>query len=342
MRRGQTAATLTILAPGLLGPVPLLPEHAPATPALDRVLARGRAIRDDAVDASTQGLTAGLLQRFQVTASAPYARAADDPAWDRRGYVLHADPVHLRADRDRLRLFGARHLGISRAEADALAAEVNAFVEPDGLRLMAPLAGRWYLESKQQLSLASRPLEQVAGREVDQTAFNGEGAARWNALLTEVQMLLFQSPVNRDREGRGQPMVNALWVWGGGEWQNLNAPAGLRRICADDPLAGGLAAASGLELCARDAFTAGADTLLVEARLAEAVQDTDETSWRATVEALEYDVSIALDRLREGEIDVLTLDLCDGRRWELDRGRSRRFWLRGTALAERVQGRARA
>jgi len=333
-----SARTLTILAPGLLGPVPLLPENAPVTPALNQVLARGLAIESVGPSSSRQGRAADLLHRFQAAASAPYERTIDEPGWDRCGHVLHADPVHLRADRDRLRLFGARHLGISRVEADALVSEVNAFIKPDGLSLVAPLVSRWYLEAKQPLPLSARPLEEVIGRAIDRQFFSGEGASRWNALMTEVQMLLFQAPVNRDREARGQPIVNALWPWGGGEWRALQAPPSLSRICADDPLARGLAGASGLETAARDALTAGGGTLLVETALAESVQDADEVTWRGAVEALERDVSSALGWLRTGEIDALILDLCDGRRWEVDRGRLRRFWIRGRALAERVAG----
>jgi len=167
-RKRQQDAGLTVLAPGLLGPVPLLPEQVPATPLLDLIFRRGRprqapqswfqskaqaqapaqvqaaAAAPERAPVSTKAapisLTSYLLQLFGAASSAPYALAADDPSWDRQGVVLQADPVHLRADRDQLRLFDARHLGISQVEADAFVDAINAHLAEDGLRLLAPVA----------------------------------------------------------------------------------------------------------------------------------------------------------------------------------------------------------
>jgi hypothetical protein len=334
-----TSGGLTILAPGLLGPVPLVPEQAPPTPALDRLLARGRSRAGAAAAPLEPGLAAALLRRFQAPASAPFARAADEPDWDRHGFVLHAEPVHLRADRDRLRLFDARHLGISRSEADALVAEVNGLIASDGLELVAPVAGRWYLDTDTPPAIATAPLEQVIGRHIDGYLPSGRDAGRWAALMTEVQMLLFQSPVNREREARGRPTVNALWVHGGGQWRRLEAPAGLQRVCAEHPLADGLAEASGLERIEWDGLAPGPETLAVAAAMADGMLDADERSWAAAVADLEGRITAALEWLHRGSIPALSIDLCDGRCWQLDRRRSRRFWRRARPLAERVQTR---
>ncbi|MFP4062798.1 MAG: hypothetical protein ACLFS2_08395 [Halochromatium sp.] len=361
---------LTVLAPGLLGPVPLLPEQAPRTPALDRLLGRGQPRhRPDAGAADTR-LTGRLLERFGAAASAPYARAADDPRWDRKGTVLHADPVHLRPDRDRLRLFDARHLGIGQDEAETLAQAVNAHLADDGLRLVTPVASRWYLELAERPRLETRPLEAAIGRHIDGLLPTGADASRWAALMTEVQMLLFQSPVNRAREACGRPAVNALWLSGAGEWRALAPPPGLAKVWADQPLARGLAMASGLDVMGPDApvpgpepeprpdrtgraatgddetgraraaghdgFRAEPGLLLVEAGMADGMLDADEASWRGAVLGVEARAAQALQALRAGELDGVTLDLCDGRQWQLTLGRLRRFWRRPQPLAERL------
>jgi hypothetical protein len=36
----------------------------------------------------------------------------------------------------------------------------------------------------------------------------------WLKLLNEIQMFLYQHPVNQQRELRGQPVINSLWCWG--------------------------------------------------------------------------------------------------------------------------------
>lgn len=327
---------LTIVAPGLLGPVPLLPEQAPATPALDLLLRRGRYQPESDVGAASTSLTQTLLERFGASASAPYARAADDPSWDHHGVVMHADPVHLRPDRDRLRLFDARHLGISRDEAEALVQEVNAHLADDGLRLVAPVASRWYLELVERPCLETHPLESLIGRHIDGFLPTGADAGRWAALMSELQMLLFQSPVNREREARGRPAVNALWPAGGGEWQPLVAPSGLTQICADHPLARGLAMASGLDLTERDGYRPAPGVLRVDAEMADGMLDADPDSWCSAVVGVEAHVAQALQALRAGTLEAVMLNLCDGRQWQLTRSRLRRFWQRPRALVERL------
>lgn len=143
----SAGATLDLLIPGLFGPVPIPPADVPPTPALDRLLARAERVPAES------GLEAALLGRFGVAPggdlpSAPFSRLADDPGADPTGWWLHADPVHLRPDRDQLRLFDARHLAVTREEANALVALFNAHFAADGLRLEAPLPGRWYLQAE--------------------------------------------------------------------------------------------------------------------------------------------------------------------------------------------------
>lgn len=330
------AGDLTFFAPGLLGPVPLLPEQAVKTPAIDLVLSRGRREHEPSADDLSIGLTQGLLQRFGAAASAPYARAADDPGWDRRGLVMHADPVHLRPDRDQLRLFDARHLGISDAEAVALAHEVNAHLAEDGLRLVTPVASRWYLELDQPPEIETSPLEAVIGRHIDGFLPTGADAGRWAALMTELQMLLFQSPVNQRRQQQGRPAVNALWISGLGRWQPLPKHPRWSRLCADQALARGLAAAAGLEVLPGAAQADQPGSLVVADDLGDSLLDADADLWEAAVGRLETRLAGALSALRAGRVDAIEVDLGDRRRWQLRRGDVRRFWRRSPSLMRLV------
>ncbi len=326
---------VTVLAPGLSVPRGWPPERVPATPVIDRFLRRGS--RCDPV-AAGRDLTGGrlatrLLQLFGAAASGPYARAADDPSWDRQGCVAQADPVHLRPDRDQLRLFDARHLGLAQEEADALVAELNEHLAGEGMRLVAPMASRWYLELPEPSLLEALPLDRVVGRSVEHLSPQGPDARRWAAIMTEVQMLLFGSAVNQARQARARPAVNGIWISGVGVWRPLENPQGWTRLCSDQALARGLAEAAGLQLRRADAEMAQPGTLAVADEMAEVMLDADPERWADAASTLDARLAGPLAALRSGELGLVELDLCDGRRWCVRRASLRRFWRRGSGLS---------
>lgn len=330
---------LVVLAPGLLGPVPLPADQVPTAPALSRLLSLGRCDGGVANAGTACGLTQALLQHFGAEASAPYARAADDPDWDRAGFVLHADPVHLRADRDQLRLFDASQFRLTREEGDALVAALNRDFADDGLRLSAPSPSRWYLEPPTAPALEAPPLDAVSGRSLDSASPGGADARHWAGLLSEIQMALFQSPVNAERERRGEPAINALWLSGGGTWRPLGA-SGFRRLVSARPLARGLADAAGVAV---DAAVIGstadpgrpvAGTLVVADDLQQAAQTAKPLRWADAITALDNHLAPALAELRRGALAAVEIDLLDGRRWRLERQDLRRFWRRRRRFAQ--------
>lgn len=329
-----TESGVTLLAPGLLGPVPVLPEQVPDTPALDLVLRRGlgRGHYGDGAGGVNASLTTRLLQLFGAVASAPYARAADDAPWDRSGWVAHADPVHLRPDRDQLRLFDARHLGMIQEEADALVGELNGHLAGSGMRLVAPTASRWYLELAEQPGIESMPLDAVTGRAIEQVSPQGPDAGRWAALLTEVQMLLFNAPVNQTRQQRGQPTVNAVWISGAGHWLPLDNARRWQRLCSDQTLVRGLAEAAGMERLPASGNIERPGTLAVADEMADAMLDADPDRWASAASLLNARLEPALTAVRAGSLGGLELDLCDGRSWCATRPSLRRFWRRGPGL----------
>jgi hypothetical protein len=333
--------TLDLIVPGLLGPVPPAPEP-PRTPTLDLLLERAAAVPA----AAGADLPSVLLAGFGAGASAPFALAADDPDWDRQGWWLHADPVHLRPDRDLLRLFDARHLGISRAEADALVAELNALFAEDGLWVHAPVADRWYLRCADPPALDTTPLARVAGQHIDPFLPTGADASRWAALMSEAQMLLFQSPVNRQREAAGRPAVNALWCWSGGSWEVPSKPPDL--AVGSAPLLRGLAAAAAVPSAS---LPGAAVTGLPEGRalvlwdaMDEALADRDPDAWAGAALQLDDWLRPLPASLRKGSPGELRLWACDGlcrvvRGADLRWYRGRPRWLpggRAPTLAERA------
>ena len=109
--------------PGLFGFVRGVEEAGclPTVPLLETLLARARYQRTGGAD-----LAATLFDLFGVTAdkgkdlpSAALCRLGDGAEPDSE-YWLHADPVFLKPDGDRLLLFDAAHLEIRKQDADGL------------------------------------------------------------------------------------------------------------------------------------------------------------------------------------------------------------------------------
>jgi hypothetical protein len=316
----------------------VLPEQLPPTPILDRLLTRG-----DQISTPAGTLETLLLERFGLpaeTGTAPYALKADDPRWDEQGWWLHAEPVHLRADLDRLRLYDSRHLGIEPAEARALADAFNAHFAGDGLRLCAPSPQRWYLQAENPPRITTHPLSEVAGRSIEPFLPTGDDARRWAGLMNEAQMLFHQHPVNQAREAAGRPAINGLWTWGGGRWAAIERPADLAAIYADLPLATGLATAAEVPILAPTAdalrLQLQGDHLLIQHACQSAVLDADAPAWCEAVAALDAELAPALDALRNGRLAALVVDTGDGSRHRFRRSALPRFRRRGKPLAARV------
>lgn len=329
---------LRLLAPGLLGPLPEgAVETLPRLPALGTFLVRAAAT---AAPPALPGLVAG---QFQLPAGAePPAGAlgllgeGGDPGDD---YWFAVAPVHLHADRDRVLLFPLPEGSLSRAHADQLVAACNAHLRQDGLRLEAPRPERWYLRCPQPWEVRAAALEQVAGRYLDEHLPGGADVRRWNALATELQMLLHTAAANDERERQGLPTVNGLWLWGGGRLPVVGS--GWDQVVGDEPLLRGLSRLAGLE----PRIGTGSDAVLAAGGRALVLLDGphralglgDYGEWLAALTSLDREwLAPALAALRQGRLGSLELQL-PGRGFSLTRSGLARFWRRPRPLARYLE-----
>jgi hypothetical protein len=328
-----------LLIPDLLPPEPEF--HAALGqqrfPALELLLARGRRR-----SRPWHGIEQWLMECFAVARqtdwpSAPFAllgegTAPGDARW------LHAEPVHLRPDGDRVRLADPSLLHLTQEEARALAASVDAhFGDALHIEVIAPT--RWYARFAAPPAEETVPLARVAG---------GVGTAsaslRWHALMNEVQMLLHEHPVNEAREARGELPVNGLWFWGAGRLAPAADP-GLRAVLASNPLARGLAAASGVRharLPERiDRWLENADPdgvhLFVLQELSAGALAGNVEQWSSALPELETRLfAPLLHALKSGRIGMITLLASGGEHLlesEAIRADLRRIWRRSRPLA---------
>jgi len=304
--------------------------------ALDRLLSRSKPVA-----CGGDGLEAALARWFglegceQDTLPVAPLTYRLDTGESASGYLLRADPVHLRADQSSLRLFDADTFTITQGEMDQLVASFNAFYAGRDLQLQAPCPRRCYLSCPSAPGITTTALSQVAGQDINAFLPQGSEAADWHRLLNEVQMLFHDHPVNVAREQHGEPAINSLWFWGGGvSPERLQCQA--IRIASDHPLVKGLALQAKLPLLdvpleARGLLAADTEgiTLVIDDALASAARYGEFESWVKGVLDLEKAwFAPLLELLRRGVLGSLEIDPCNGTRFLIDWRQHYRFWRR--------------
>ena len=287
---------MQLIIPYLFPPARLLEAAAQdlRLPALETLLARGTlaACIAQGVEAFLCGeLGIPQQQDFPV---APITLLADSGLAG-NDYWLRADPVHLRVMRDRIVLADSGSLNLTQPEADALALSISehfgAAFSPHPLH-----PARWYLRLDQAPRLRTTPISIAVGCDIDPLLPQGEDAMLFRTRLNELQMLLFEHPVNQAREARGELPVNSLWLWGGGCLPTSPNPAGPKTATAlysNDAEVNPLGRFCGLEAAPMPVyFSAGLleeHKLIVLDQLIGAGQYGDAFGWREAVSVLERD-----------------------------------------------------
>ncbi len=327
---------LSLLVPGLLGPLPgmdLPGFPTPNCPALNKLLARARRItKPGTADALRYSLFNYAFPDHQDRPDGWLSYQIDTGAVP-NAVVLRADPVHLRADQHRLMLFDANQLAITMDEAQTLAASFNKLYAADAMQLEVPTATRWYLRLTESPSLRTTPLSQVLGQDIDTHLPSGADAQYWRRFSNEMQMLFHDHPVNHLRETKRQPLINSLWLWGGGKPITPIAQT-WQRVWTAEIVSQGLARLNGVRCAAppEDAaawFTqvVGDEHLLTLEDLQNPVAYADVEDWLAAVEDLEKNwFSPLLSALSSGRLRELRLLPANGQEYRITRWDLMRLW----------------
>ncbi|HHM04894.1 MAG TPA: hypothetical protein ENJ19_04015 [Gammaproteobacteria bacterium] len=312
-------AQLTLFAPGFFGP-PGLPREGDWLAGLDLSATTAMLSRADRSAGGGGSFEAALCACFGLHSedNADLPIAALTRQMDRgdagQDYWLRADPVHLRADRDRLVMLGNSALALEPEERAQLNAELAPHFAELGMALELVRGGRAYLRLSRAAAVVTSPLSEVVGQDVLAHMPDGPDAASWRSLLNEAQMLLHASPVNRVRRQRGLPVVNSLWFWGGGRLpEGLTAAGDV--LWGEQALAVALAQASGMHTQPLPAGLAeGLEQMeaghhwLVWDRLSEAVSMGDMDAWRDGLNVLHHAwLAPAAEAVRRGRLQHFTL-----------------------------------
>ena len=240
------------------------------------------------------------------------------------GTVFMATPVHYIAEMSNVRLPVDGVLSLERSEAEKLAADFNRVWDDAGLRLLLGRRADLFCVMDQSWAATTRDPVDALGRHIETFLPTGESAPRLRQLMSEIEMWLFDHEVNRSRAIDAAPVINGLWLWGGGA-----ALASLPRIegwtAGDDPLfsawAGGEGGGTGDDTGSRRPLQATSGVAVISAQPGTPAWREMESNW------LQPSLS-ALRAGRIGRLDLSAGQRCFGvsaaGRWRF--WRSRRPW----------------
>jgi hypothetical protein len=235
---------LTLVLPNLLDAFPAALAAADA-PVLARLLSTATAPvlePDGPVAIACAGV--GIAKQNDWPVAPWLARAAGIDPGSR--YWLCAEPVTLEVGRDEVRLAGA----VSDLDADestALLSSLRAHFVSDGMEFVERGPGRWWVTLAEPQQLETSAPDAALGKPLIAHLPRGADAARWRRWQSEMQMLLFEHPVNRVRESGGLPPVNDVWIWGGGTLRVADSAAPVAAVFTQAPLLRDLARAVGAD-----------------------------------------------------------------------------------------------
>ena len=326
---------MQLIVPYLFPPARLLEAAMQGLrlPAFETLLARGVRAACAAEGVEAQVCTELGIPRQQDFPIAPITLQYDSGEAGMH-YWLRADPVHLRVMRDRIVLADSGVLGLLQSEADALARSIS---DHFGMALSPqPLhPARWYLRLDQVPRLRTTPISIAVGCDIDPLLPQGDDAMLFRTQLNELQMLLFEHPVNQAREARGELPVNSLWLWGGGCLPAVPKPA--VTLYSNDAEVRALGRFCGVEAAAMPSvFSAGLleeNKLIVLDQLSAAGQYGDAFGWREAISAMERDwFASMLQHLRWHPATVRLLDPINGKSLDLNKLDCWKIWRRPRAL----------
>lgn len=135
---------------------------------------------------------------------------------DKLAYWLYATPVHLVLQRDTFSLAAPVPLSLEMDEADALTAALNQHFTSDGLAFIWH-ENTWFLSLQANPQISTTAPQAAINKDISAYLPTGEGATKWASVTNEIQMLLFEHPVNIAREAKRLPAINSVWCYGSGQ-----------------------------------------------------------------------------------------------------------------------------
>jgi hypothetical protein len=205
----------------------------PALPLLETLFARAHrsTLQSDWrgwLAARAAGAPAGrTLPDASLAQTVAAAFSTDAPAAQASGGLWLASPVHYFAGLDSVFLHASGLLSLAAAEQEMLVADFERVFRGSPWTLRS-IGRRELLLAGPAIATGGADPAQFAGCDPSAGLPSGLGAAALRGLGAEMEMWLYEHPLNLERRGRGELPVTTLWLWGAQQNPGLPATAGLQ------------------------------------------------------------------------------------------------------------------
>lgn len=125
-------------------------------------------------------------------------------------------PCHWQIGMDQVVMLEPSVLNLSDEESRQLLQAMQVFLKEDGLEVAWHSASLWHASGEIFRNLQAASLDRVIGANTKSWITDGHLPASLRRLQSEMQMLLYNHPVNDARMAQGQFTVNSFWVHGAG------------------------------------------------------------------------------------------------------------------------------
>ena len=171
-----------------------------------------------------------LAQALGWPDNGPWPWAARDTG--EAGPQAWITPCHWQVGMDQVVMLPPEALALTDEESRQLLQAMQPYMAEDGLQLQWRSALRWHARGQVLEGVASASLARVSGVNIRPWITDGSLPTALQRLQSEMQMLLYNHPVNDARMARGQLTVNAFWLHGAGQVPPSPDPTDVR--CLQD------------------------------------------------------------------------------------------------------------
>ncbi len=130
-------------------------------------------------------------------------------------------PCHWQIGMDQVVMLDPASLFLSDDESQQLLQAMQPFLQEDGLQATWHSALQWHVQGELLADLACASLDRVIGQNIKPWMPDSPAARPLQRLQSEMQMLLYNHPVNNARDARRQISVNSFWLHGAGTLRDM-------------------------------------------------------------------------------------------------------------------------
>ncbi len=157
-----------------------------------------------------------ICQLFDIKPSPDFPLASIDYQENQTSYFLYADPVYLSLQRDTFFLEKKLTDDFTQNEIEDLCDALNKAFKSDTQKFVLNHEGRLFIELTRRPQIKTTSIVHIKPQSINLFMPQGEEAMSWHAFMNEIQMFLFDHPINHERSKRGVLSANSIWFSGGG------------------------------------------------------------------------------------------------------------------------------